>query len=88
MCRDWDRATQETASYGNYKKMESRADWWKMEGFSSDTIIKDPRMQLSIALHQAGLTQSKYGNQVLRSLEPPMKRPDQVTTFKFEYKSS
>ena len=86
--RDWKRATGLTTSFENYIKPienDSAKDWsWNnIPGFSSDTILKDSRMQLSIALFKSGLGSSKYANDVLNSMRPAVKRPDQISQFKF-----
>ncbi|KAJ3339927.1 hypothetical protein HDU91_000925 [Kappamyces sp. JEL0680] len=85
--RDWNRATQQTVSHHNKTQHDTEVEWYKINGFSMEQVLKDPRMQLSIALHRSGLGQSKYGNQVLKALEPPVQRPDLATTFKLEHKS-
>lgn len=56
-----------------------------MVGFSSDKIIQDERMQLSIALYQRGLASSKYANEILNRMRPPVKRVDQISNIKLSH---
>jgi hypothetical protein len=42
-------------------------------------------MQLSMALYKNGLLQSKYAQDKLNELKPLQKRPDQISTIKFQH---
>ncbi|KAJ3324439.1 hypothetical protein HDV06_006850 [Boothiomyces sp. JEL0866] len=81
---DWSRTTKDTTSFMKHREKELQSQWYKTIGYSSEEILKDNRMKISIALHRNGLANSKYGNQVLQSMQPPVKRPDQISTIKFE----
>jgi hypothetical protein len=53
-----------------------------MIGFSSEKIMRDKRMQISIALHRNGLSGSKYGNEILLKMIPQPKRADTISQLK------
>ncbi|KAI8901627.1 hypothetical protein BC833DRAFT_98899 [Globomyces pollinis-pini] len=82
---DWNRAIQDTVSVLEHKKNTDRPNWYQTVGFSSDQIIKDKRMQLSMQLYKHGLSQSTYGRDVLLSLQPPVQRLDQKSSIRFEH---
>lgn len=45
-----------------------KVDLFRNDGFTADTLMKDVRYKISAALHSAGLTDSAYGNAVLKGL--------------------
>lgn len=44
---------------------------FRNDGFTADALMKDVRYKISSALHEAGLQQSTYANQVLQGLGAP-----------------
>lgn len=81
---DWNRATQDTIAVQEHRKPSQKIDWYSTVGFSSDEIIRDKRMQMSIEFYRNGLLNSNYAKHVLSSIKVPLKRHDQLSSIKFE----
>jgi len=41
---------------------------YKQDGFTADKLMKDVRYKISSALHDAGLNNTTYGQQVIKGL--------------------
>jgi predicted nuclease with TOPRIM domain len=81
---DWNRATQDTIAAQEHRRPSQKIDWYSTVGFSSDEIIRDKRMQMSIEFYRNGLLNSNYAKHVLSSIKVPLKRHDQLSSIKFE----
>lgn len=55
---------------------------FKNNGFTVDKLMKDVRYKISSALHDAGLSQTTYGQQVIKGIGPTKAAPMQKSSLK------
>ncbi|KAJ3015599.1 hypothetical protein HKX48_004460 [Thoreauomyces humboldtii] len=81
---DRERATADTEAFKAFRLAEKEpAPFYRVDGYTSNHVLKDRRMKLSLALHEKGLTGNSYARDMLRSMVVAPTRPDQITAIKF-----
>nr|KAJ3417792.1 hypothetical protein HK105_000790 [Polyrhizophydium stewartii] len=77
---DWGRILADTTATAEHKKPVDEPDWFKNYSFSTESVLKDKRAQLSVALHRHGLQGNEYARQILAAMQPKHARPEQASS--------